>query len=433
MAGKFRKKMDKNKDNEKIENINGQEAVIFELKRMQEELHQYSHMISCSTDMLQLLNKDYAYITANAAYLKEFNFTSDQLIGCTVAEIFGEELFKKVVKPNADRCLAGEEVKYQDWFEFPVSGKKFMEMIYYPYIGIDNNIQGFIVRGRDVTTHRRAEEEVVKTILDLVARVKELECLYAFSRVVEGASLSGDELFKKVVGLIPPSWQYPDIACARIIVEGREYRTDNFKETKWKQLSEIFLKGNAIGSIEVCYLKEMPFRYDGPFSIEERKLLDALAGRLGEIVERFKVEEELLVQKEALEQKNMALREILEQIEIEKQKIKDNVAANAEEVLLPALDKLKIKGAATKHLAIIKDNLKDLASSFGKTIGEKRFKLTPREIEICNMIKGGMTSKDIANLQNLSLQTVEKHRSHIRKKLGISNKDYNLTSYLQSI
>jgi len=151
------------------------------------------------------------------------------------------------------------------------------------------------------------------------------------------------------------------------------------------------------------------------------------------ITKRKEAEEAVFKQKASLEQKNIALKEILEQIEIEKQKIKDDVAATAEELLLPALDKLRMKGASRKQVKVLKGNLQDMTSSFGKKISSRKLKLTPKEIQLCNMIKEGLSTKDIANIQNISIQTIEKHRAHIRKKVGITNKGHNLTAYLQGI
>jgi len=69
----------------------------------------------------------------------------------------------------------------------------------------------------------------------------------------------------------------------------------------------------------------------------------------------------------------------------------------------------------------------------GKKLTEKSMKLTSREIEICAMIKNGLMNKEIANLVNISLQTVERHRANIRKKFGITGEEVNLTSYLTTI
>lgn len=159
-----------------------------------------------------------------------------------------------------------------------------------------------------------------------------------------------------------------------------------------------------------------------------------------EIIERKRVEKmlkeseaSLREQKSALEQKNIALSEIIGQIEVEKRKMKNDIATNVNELLLPILEKLKLKNAAGKYVDLLKNHLEELVSSFGRTIRGKRLNLSSREIEICDMIKGRLTSKEIAELLNISYQTVEKHRKNIRRKMGISKKSINLTSLLQSI
>lgn len=135
----------------------------------------------------------------------------------------------------------------------------------------------------------------------------------------------------------------------------------------------------------------------------------------------------------AIEQKNAALKEILAQIEIEKAHIKEGVARNVAEVILPALRRLRRKGTALdkRYLDVVEQNLEDLNSSFGFKVSEKHLKLSAREIEIANLIKSGVSSKEIADLLNISAKTIETHRNRIRKKLGIRNKNVNLTTCLK--
>ena len=104
-------------------------------KQAENKLRQYEHIISTTTDMLALIDKNFVYLSTNAAYLQAFAKTSDEVIGRTVAEVFGEEFFSTVIKPRADRCLAGENIRYQDWFEFPAAGRKYMDVSYSPYLG----------------------------------------------------------------------------------------------------------------------------------------------------------------------------------------------------------------------------------------------------------------------------------------------------------
>jgi len=143
----------------------------------------------------------------------------------------------------------------------------------------------------------------------------------------------------------------------------------------------------------------------------------------------------LLEQKTALEQKNVALREILAQIELEKQQVKDDVIANVEDMLLPVLEKFRMSSLNldTKYIDLIERGLKGLTSSFGRKITQSSLKLTRREIDICNMIKNGFSSKEIAGFLHISLYTVGRHRHNTRRKMNIINKKTNLSVFIESL
>ena len=142
---------------------------------------------------------------------------------------------------------------------------------------------------------------------------------------------------------------------------------------------------------------------------------------------------ELRDQKKALEQKNIALREIIAQVEVEKQKIEENIMLNVQRVLFPILDQLERAVDPKPLVDVFRRNLDGLASSYGSRITEKTANLTPREIEICSMIKGGLSSKDISELLNISQATVDRHRKNIRRKLNLTNQDINLTTFLRNL
>lgn len=163
--------------------------------------------------------------------------------------------------------------------------------------------------------------------------------------------------------------------------------------------------------------------------------LGALVDKSGVVYAISTIERDITDRKNAqvaLEQKNIALRELLEHVEIEKKIIKEQVHANVENLLLPILKKVKMKNGDDKYLELLEHNLKDLTSSFGMKITDVHLRLSPREIEICNMIRSGFTSKEIAKALDITYKTAEKHRNNIRKKLGIVKKDINLVTFLQS-
>ncbi|MFP4081841.1 MAG: response regulator [Candidatus Aminicenantes bacterium] len=130
-------------------------------------------------------------------------------------------------------------------------------------------------------------------IWELNERNKELNCMYSISRLVDKSDLPLEEILQGIVDLIPRSWQYPEITCARIIFENQEFRTKNFDETVWKQAAPITFDGHQIGAIEVYLLKKMPEMHEGPFLREERNLIDSIAERTGKVIKRINMEEEL--------------------------------------------------------------------------------------------------------------------------------------------
>lgn len=146
---------------------------------------------------------------------------------------------------------------------------------------------------KEITERKRTEEALHKQTYNLGERIKELNCLYSISNLVEKPGILLREIMQGVVDLIPPGWQYPAITCVRIILQGQEYRTKNFKETNWKQTSDIIVHNESIGVMDVFYLEERPESYGGPFLKEERNLINALATQLGEFRERKQGEEAL--------------------------------------------------------------------------------------------------------------------------------------------
>ena len=136
-------------------------------------------------------------------------------------------------------------------------------------------------------------EKLGKRTYDLNERVKELNCLWGISNLIEKPCISLEAIIPGTVNLLPSAWQYPEITCARIILEAKEYKTENFKETIWKQSSNIMVYKKPIGTVEVYYLEERPEMDEGPFLKEERNLINIVTERLGKIIERKQAEVEL--------------------------------------------------------------------------------------------------------------------------------------------
>jgi PAS domain S-box-containing protein len=161
---------------------------ITERKRAEEELLRYACIVSNSSDMMAILDNNFVYLGANDAYLASFGVAKDEVVGHTVAEVFGKEFFEAIMKPNAERCLEGNKVNYENWFQFPVHGSRFMSVSYSPYIGPDGGIRGFVVNAKDITDRKRAEEALREE--EELARA----CLNASSDMVYLVDIEGNVL-----------------------------------------------------------------------------------------------------------------------------------------------------------------------------------------------------------------------------------------------
>jgi PAS domain S-box-containing protein len=239
--------------------------------------------------------EDGSILRCNTAALKLLGYDRDTLMGMKVFDLYADnphgiskaqEVFKRFKKGESIRDVE-MQMKHKDGY--PIWISLLVEPVRYH--------NGNIIESRsiviDITEHKRAEKELQKKTHDLSERVKELNCLYGISKLVEQQDISLVKIIQGIVDLVPPSWQYPEITCTRVIIQGREWKTQNFQETIWKQASDIKVHGELSGNLEVYYLEEKPEIDEGPFLREERKLIIAIAGLAGRIVERKQAEEEL--------------------------------------------------------------------------------------------------------------------------------------------
>lgn len=138
---------------------------------------------------------------------------------------------------------------------------------------------------------------------------------------------------------------------------------------------------------------------------------------------------------EALRRKNTALREVLDQIDSERRGIAEHIRANVDRMVLPLLADLerRLEPSDLNLVATIRQSLQELTSPFLQRLRGLSASLSPRELEICHMIKNGLSSKDIAAALHTSEGTVRNQRKSVRRKLGIDNEEINLRLYLQQL
>ena len=285
------------------------------------------------------------------------------------------------------------------------------------------------------------ETETDKVKNALRERIKELNCLYGISQLAERYLHSLDDLLQELVKYLPHSWQYSEVTCARILFKGKTYTSDRFEVTSWRQSARIYMYHEPVGEVGIFYLEECPPADEGPFLKEERALLDTVAEQIGTIATRMSAEMELqeanrqlTLERQALQEANTALRILLSRIEQEKQEIHGDIKTNVEKILMPILHALasQLSPSQVKYVEMLQNNLEEISSPFISKLSLSYHSMTPTEIAICNMIRNGMRTKEIAEMRGVSEATINRHREKIRRKLKITNQDVNLATFLQS-
>ena len=135
-------------------------------QKMQAEitLRKYGNMVAASNDLMGFVDQDYVYHAVNEAYLFYHGKKRDDIVNHTVSQLFGEDFFIKI-KGYLDRCLAGESINYQTWFEFPAAKRRWMDVSYFPQYDDYGNVEGIVVSSRDMTS-RKHDEELLREALD---------------------------------------------------------------------------------------------------------------------------------------------------------------------------------------------------------------------------------------------------------------------------
>jgi DNA-binding CsgD family transcriptional regulator/PAS domain-containing protein len=157
-----------------------------------------------------------------------------------------------------------------------------------------------------------------------------------------------------------------------------------------------------------------------------------LLGTFQDVTDRNRFEEEvaardarLLSQNRELEQKTIALQELITQFRDAEDTFRHAVRETIQTEVIPLVHR--------RDFVRVEKALRALTSPMSTSAEPPTLAvLTQRELEVCRMIAKGFSSKQIADKLSISPQSVQTHRNHIRRKLGLLNKRMNLATFLQT-
>ncbi len=141
-------------------------------KRTEKLVQKYQYVLESTSELISFVDKNYVYESVNNSYLAAHGRAREEIEGHSIAEVIGEEAFEDLIKPRLDKCLQGETITYQSWFELSGAGRLFMEVTYHPIFD-RGKTTGVLVNARNVTQRKLAEDKIIKLNEELEQRVME--------------------------------------------------------------------------------------------------------------------------------------------------------------------------------------------------------------------------------------------------------------------
>lgn len=183
-------------------------------RRAEDRRQKFEFIASAAKDLMTLINRHHVYEAANAAYRSTVRGNQD-IIGRSVWDVWGQDVYTRIIKPYLDRCFSGEEVQYEAWINFHKRGRGFFDVIYYPYRDESGQVTHAVVVSHDITARKLAEESlkaserrlnsIIETTPDIIYRL-DPECRITFiNNAVTRYGYTPEEMIgKKLMDFIHP-------------------------------------------------------------------------------------------------------------------------------------------------------------------------------------------------------------------------------------
>lgn len=373
----------------------------------------------------------------------------DKIVGRTQWDVFPKKVADRQMKNI--RNVIDKGITHTEEAKTYLKGSwRWFNVTVQPYMDSDGNISAAMVIANDITERKKVEKELRESETRFRSQFQSIPVpTYIWKQVDDDFELidynRGAEVITRgnissflgskagqLYAAMPQIVRDMKRCVARKTTITREmvYPFRSFPTEKYFQVYYVSIPPDLI----LVHTVDLTERKVAEAALQ--KAHDELEERVRERTrELAEANEALRVEREALRQKNIALREILDQIEDTKRQMASQIQSNINRIALPILNTLQAKTppAVASFVDLLRNTLEDIASPLAQKLEDWCSGLTPRELEICHMIKNGVRSKEIAATLNTSVQTVLKQRAAIRKKLGITNQNINLVSFLKSL
>ncbi|MCK4987749.1 MAG: PAS domain S-box protein, partial [Desulfobacterales bacterium] len=392
-------------------------------------------LINATHDIALLIEPDGTVVTINRRAAETFRKNPAELIGQCIYQFMPQDVAEYRRNYVNDALLSKRPAQYIEQRK----GQYYVTNLF-PISDSEGNVQHLALFGKDITKLKKAEKALrasEKQYRDIVDNA----LIGVYETSLDGEILYVNDAMTRIFGVDSSAEMigtgavvgYKNTKDRESFIKNlKKYgRVENFEieavtpagETKNVILSAVLDDDKISGMI---------------MDITDRKIAEETQKRTGRLLEYRVAERTQELERKTLElqELNTALEVLLQKRDEDRKDLEERLLSNVKELALPYVQKMKAKikdDNLNSYLNILESNLNNIISPFSQKLSAKYLDLTPAEIEVADLVKHGKSTKEIADLLNVSIKTVETHRVNMRKKLGITNKKANLRTYLLSL
>lgn len=257
-----------------------------ERKHQEEELRQSAQVYS------RLLNTLGGIVWVGEGDAFRFLFVSgkaEEILGYPVRQWLEEPDFwqKRLHPDDVERvlefCFEARERAEDHSIEYRMIAADGRVIWFRDVVTVENHEAGHVrFRGimLEITEQKLLMRQRERLWKDFQERVKEYSALASTAYLVQRTDWELKSIVREIVSLLPPAFQYPEVAAARVTVDGVEAVSPGFRETSARLHIDCRCSSGASCGVEVVYLEARPAAKIGPFLAEEQLLLQSIADML---------------------------------------------------------------------------------------------------------------------------------------------------------
>ncbi len=290
--------------------VQGTVRDITERRWSEDRLREYEKVVEGLEEMITVISRDYRYVLANRAFLKYRRMDREDLMGRSVSDILGEEVFERVIKPRLDEALDGHVVTFEMRFSYPQLGERDLHISYFPIEG-PNGVDGAACVLQDLTEQRRGEEALRQSEERFSKAFHSSPAALSITQLEDGRLLEVNASFLRVTGFTREE------VIGRTALELGLWR----EPAQRAMMMELLLQSPEVTDVEIKFWRKSGEERSGLLSVDLIELSGrkCVLGSCQDITERKRAEATLrnysrmLVDAQEMERKHIA-RELHDQI-----------------------------------------------------------------------------------------------------------------------